>query len=75
VADAAILLGAWKGGPDPHDRRPGVRAAARRDYTSVPRPAGLKGARIGIPRAFFYDPPHAARAAEGARRPGPRSPR
>src|SRR5260221_426543 len=57
VADAAILLGALEGGaPDPND------AATRRcppppgrDYTRFLKKDGLKGARIGIPRANFYD--------------------
>ena len=57
VTDAAILLGVLESTtPDPND------AATRRctpapggDYTRVLNPGGLKGARIGIPRAFFYD--------------------
>src|SRR6059036_3938671 len=57
VTDAAILLGALEGGaPDPND------AATRRcppppgrDYTRFLDPKGLQGARIGIPRANFYD--------------------
>ncbi|HYN42745.1 MAG TPA: amidase family protein [Thermoanaerobaculia bacterium] len=56
VTDAAILLGALEGAsPDPED------AATRtctpppgRDYTKFLNPNGLKGARIGIPRAYFY---------------------
>jgi amidase len=58
VTDAAILLGALEGSvPDPND--PGLRACpvpAGRDYTPHLKRDGLKGARIGIPRAFFYDP-------------------
>ena len=58
VTDAAILLGALEGSvPDPND--PGLRACplpANRDYTPHLKRDGLKGARIGIPRAFFYDP-------------------
>src|SRR5687768_2763469 len=57
VADAAIVLGALEGVmPDTHD--PATRACqppARNDYTPFLRRDGLKGARIGIPRAFFYD--------------------
>jgi amidase len=57
VTDAAILLGALEGAvPDPHD--PATRtcqAPANRDYTRHLKRDGLKGARIGIPRAFFYD--------------------
>ena len=57
VADAAVLLGALEGsGPDPND--PATRACsppANRDYRRFLRAGALKGARIGIPRAFFYD--------------------
>ena len=57
VADAAILLGVLEGrAPDPHD--PATRACAPppgHDYTRFLRRDGLKGARIGIPRAFYYD--------------------
>lgn len=56
VADAAILLGAMAGA-DPRD--PATNACLippGRDYTRFLRLAGLKGARIGIPRAGFYRP-------------------
>ena len=57
VADAATLLGVLEGdAPDPHD--PATRACTpppRHDYTAFLRPGALKGARIGVPRAFFYD--------------------
>jgi amidase len=57
VADAAVLLGVLEGrAPDPND--PATRACAppaNRDYTRFLRRGALKGARIGIPRAFFYD--------------------
>jgi amidase len=57
VADAAILLGVLEGdGPDPQD--PATRACEpppRHDYTAFLQPNALKGARIGIPRAYFYD--------------------
>jgi len=57
VADAAIMLGALESAsPDPHD--PATRACTPppgRDYTRFLRAGALKGARIGIPRAFFYD--------------------
>ena len=57
VADAAILLGALEGAaPDPND--PATRACTPppgRDYTRFLRRGALEGARIGIPRAFFYD--------------------
>jgi amidase len=57
VADAALLLGALEGAtPDPND--PATRACQpppNRDYTRFLRREGLQGARIGIPRAFYYD--------------------
>ena len=57
VTDAAIMLGVLEGAaPDPNDaatslcsRPPG------QDYTRYLDPAALKGARIGVPRAFFYN--------------------
>ncbi|HEX7282159.1 MAG TPA: amidase family protein [Vicinamibacterales bacterium] len=57
VADSAIMLGAMEGAsPDPND------AATRtctpppnRDYTKFLNANGLKGARIGVPRAFYLD--------------------
>ena len=57
VSDAAIMLGALEGAtPDPNDsatkRCP---PPAARDYTRFLNPNGLKGSRIGIPRAFYYD--------------------
>jgi amidase len=57
VADAAIMLGVLEGSAvDPND--PATSRCSRvpnGDYTRFLNPAGLKGARIGIPRAFFYD--------------------
>ena len=57
VADAAILFGVLEGAAaDPDD--PATSKCSRvlnGDYTRFLNPAGLKGARIGIPRAFFYD--------------------
>ena len=57
VADAAIMLGAMEGAmADPND--PATKTCAPppgRDYTKFLNAGGLKGARIGIPRAFFYD--------------------
>ncbi|HEX6738866.1 MAG TPA: amidase family protein [Vicinamibacteria bacterium] len=57
VADAALLLGALEGAaPDPND--PATKTCTpplNRDYTVYLKPGGLKGARIGIPRAFYYD--------------------
>ncbi|MBY0496143.1 MAG: hypothetical protein K2Y23_18195 [Cyanobacteria bacterium] len=57
VTDSAIMLGAMEGAtPDPHD------AATRtctpppnRDYTKFLNASGLKGKRIGVPRAFYID--------------------
>lgn len=56
VADAAILLGALEGGsPDPNDpATTRCTPPANRDYTPHLKADGLKGARIGIPRAFYY---------------------
>ena len=56
VTDAAILLGALEGtAPDPED--PATRRCPpppNGDYTRFLQPDALKGARIGIPRAYFY---------------------
>lgn len=57
VRDAAILLGVLEGAaPDPSD--PATSACTPppgRDYTRFLDGAGLRGARIGVPRAFFYE--------------------
>jgi amidase len=57
VSDAAIMLGALESpAPDSHD--PATTTCtppAGRDYTKFLNADGLKGARIGIPRAFYYD--------------------
>ena len=57
VSDAAILLGALEGAaPDPHD--PATNRCPPppgRDYAKFLKRGGLQGARIGIPRAFFFD--------------------
>jgi amidase len=57
VSDVALMLGALEGGSaDPND--PATRACTpppAGDYTRFLRADGLKGARIGVPRAFFYD--------------------
>ena len=55
VADAAILLGAITG-EDSQD--PVTLASCRRsfmDYTGFLDRDGLKGARIGVPKEYFYD--------------------
>jgi amidase len=57
VTDAAILLGVLESAaPDPND--PATRTCMPppdRDYTRFLNLDALKGARIGIPRAFYYD--------------------
>lgn len=67
VTDAALLLGVLEGAaPDPHDAA--TRACApppNRDYTPHLKRNGLAGARIGIPRAFFYE----KQAAPGDKEP------
>ncbi|MBK5259461.1 MAG: amidase [Thermoanaerobaculia bacterium] len=57
VTDAAILLGALEGSaPDPNDLATKTCAPPpRRDYTQFLRADALRGARIGIPRAFYYN--------------------
>jgi amidase len=57
VTDAAIMLGALEGAtPDPNDAATrNCTPPAGRDYTKFLTASGLKGARIGIPRAFYYD--------------------
>jgi amidase len=57
VTDAAIMLGALEGSaPDPNDAATKTcTPPPGRDYTRFLNPAGLKGARIGIPRASFYE--------------------
>jgi len=55
VTDAAILLGVLEANnPDPHD--PATKTCTPlRDYTQFLKKDGLEGARIGIPRAGYYD--------------------
>lgn len=57
VTDAAIMLGVLEGGiadpDDPATMR--CRAPANNDYTPNLRTDGLRGARIGIPRAYYFD--------------------
>ncbi len=72
VTDAAIMLGALESAaPDPNDPATTMcTPPPGRDYTPFLKADGLKGARIGIPRAFYYDkvtPPdgkHSGRAAD-----------
>jgi len=58
VADAATMLGALESpAPDPNDPATTTcQAPPNRDYTVHLKADALKGARIGIPKAFFYDP-------------------
>lgn len=57
VTDAAILMGVLEGqAPDPND--PATTRCTRPpngDYTAFLNADGLRGARIGIPRANYYD--------------------
>src|SRR5262249_55568765 len=57
VTDAAILLGALESeSPDPND--PATKTCTPppgRDYARFLKADGLKGARIGIPRVYYYD--------------------
>jgi amidase len=57
VTDAAIMLGALESpAPDPSDAATKTcTPPPGRDYTQFLKADGLKGARIGIPRVFFYD--------------------
>jgi amidase len=57
VADAAIMLGALESpSPDPQDAATSACAPPPgRNYTPFLKANGLAGARIGIPRAFYYD--------------------
>jgi len=57
VRDAAIMLGVLEGAaPDPHDgATTRCTPPPARDYTRGLRDDALRGARIGIPRADFYE--------------------
>lgn len=57
VTDAAILLGVMEGATrDAHDPAAGVcESPPGNDYTRYLRRDALRGARIGVPRAFFLD--------------------
>src|SRR5688572_14267258 len=57
VADAAIMLGALEGAkPDANDPATSTcTPPPQRDYTRFLKREGLKGARLGIPRAFYYN--------------------
>jgi amidase len=76
VTDAAIMFGALESAtPDPNDAATKLcTPAPGRDYTKFLKADGLKGARIGIPRAFFYErskiPQRAGAPEPGAGRGG-----
>ncbi len=57
VADVAIMFGALESAsPDPNDPATKTcQAPPNRDYTPFLKGGALKGARIGIPRANYYD--------------------
>jgi amidase len=57
VGDVAIMLGVLEGAaPDSNDPATVTcTPPAGRDYTKFLDRDGLKGARVGIPRAFYYD--------------------
>ncbi|TDG14797.1 amidase [Seongchinamella unica] len=56
VADAATLLAAMES-VDQHDPATGIcPPPADGSYSSNLRPGALEGARIGIPRAYYYQP-------------------
>jgi amidase len=57
VTDAAVLFGVLEGATaDPNDAATQTcTPPPARDYTKFLNASGLKGARIGIPRAFYYD--------------------
>jgi amidase len=56
VADAAVLLGALEDAqPDPQDPVKACVPPRDRDYTRFLNRDALAGARIGIPRAFYYE--------------------
>ncbi len=57
VTDAAIFFGALEGSePDPNDPATQIcEPPPNGDYTAFLRTDGLQGARIGIPRASYYD--------------------
>jgi amidase len=56
VADAAVLLGALEDAqPDPNDPVKACAPPPDRDYTRFLDRDALAGARIGIPRAFYYE--------------------
>lgn len=66
VRDAALLLGAMAGA-DPEDpATAAARGHLQPDYTAFLDPEGLRGARIGVARAFFGDHPQVEALMKGA---------
>ncbi len=67
VTDAAVLLGALVSAePDPDDPATSrCTPPAGVDYTKFLKSDGLRGARIGIPRAYYYDRLPAPGASDG----------
>ena len=75
VTDAAILLGALEGAePDPNDpATTRCEPPEGGDYTRFLDADALAGARIGVPRALYYDRDRRARRGRDARWPRGRS--
>src|SRR5690349_21740208 len=69
VTDAAIMFGALESAaPDPNDSATTkCTPPSNRDYTQFLSAGALKGARIGIPRAFFFDEVAASGSGTGNR--------
>ena len=71
VTDAAVMLGVLEGEPDANDPRTReCQAPPNHDYTAFLKADALKGARIGVPRAGYYEPrefPGKARPFRGLR--------
>ena len=72
VSDAAIMLGAMESAsPDPNDPATSrCTPPPNRDYTPYLKTGALRGARIGIPREFYYDRLPGSGGASGGGRGG-----
>jgi amidase len=66
VRDAAVLLGALVGMDPLDEATKASQGKAHTDFTQFLDPAGLKGARIGVPRQFYGFHPGVDRMAESA---------
>lgn len=55
VANAAVLLGALTGVDEGDPATWASRGVAKMDYSSYLNKNGLEGARIGVPRRFYYE--------------------